>query len=194
MSNFENWTTVSKNKNAASSSTSPVKTVYINNQSKQQNTVKTVYADINKVYTNTTTPSVVIANNYNKTSVPTVSTVPTVKKSSPLKAKTKKELYDDRVKSIDSAINDACIPESKLLNLLEEFDKYEQIRKCKSSKPGHLPILLLSYFDSKNQNRYPALSSQIFYDQVTEYYSQYDCSVSIVNDKDNEQWKITIYP
>lgn len=171
---------------------SPKKSNNIKNvlpKSPSPNTVKTVYANGPVYRSNVSSSTRVQAIDYNSAlkQEPKVLTV-----MAPLK--TKNDLMKEKDNMIQGLLNEVCFKENDLRMMVANFYKEKKIDRRTGSLLAHLQPILISYYNNSNEDRYPALSSRKFQEQVTKYYEKFDIDVTFRNDADNELWRIYLYP
>ena len=102
---------------------------------------------------------------------------------------------NDTVKNVFNKImSEACYPDVILEQLLAEFWGNKKIDHRTGTLIAHLQPILINHYDESNENRYKELSSQKFQDEVRNYYEKYDLETVFRNDRDNELWRIFLYP
>ena len=162
-----------------------VKNVYASTHNNSNQNVKNSYAT-GPIY-KSISGNKVTATDYGTNCEPKLVSIKSVKS-------VKKDIYNEKLNSINRVLYEACLPEQSLSKMIVEFKNKKQINKKTGSLVAHLSPLLINYYDTYGNNRYSSITSQNFQDQVESYYKKYNCSVSFTNDGDNEVYKIYLYP
>lgn len=108
--------------------------------------------------------------------------------------KTKMDLQIKTKNVFNKIMSEACYPDVILEQLLAEFWGNKKIDHRTGTLIAHLQPILINHYDESNENRYKELSSQKFQDEVRNYYEKYDLETVFRNDRDNELWRIFLYP
>jgi len=143
--------------------------------------VKTVYAT-GPVYKFDTDPNIVVK-------VPSYLEF----ENKPKQVSVKKEQQESK-NNLTTLLRQACYPSHDITKMVKDFKTKRKVDPKTGTLVPNLQPILISHLDESNNNRYKELSSQKFQKEVSDYYAKYNINVTFINDRDEELWKIYLYP
>lgn len=91
-------------------------------------------------------------------------------------------------------INYVCINKQKMDKQLKDFYSRKQYDTKTQSVIPHLTPIIIDYYSDSGLDQRNIPYSDDFRQSVDNYYSNFDIQVKYQNDRENERWRILLYP